>query len=202
MSVAFSTSSLPSSMVSAESPEGVIHRFAALLEKAGIPYMLTGSFASGFHGAPRATQDIDIVISPNLGSLNRLLGLLSEDAYYVSRDAALDAYGRESLFNVVDYSSGWKIDLICRKARSFSVTEFERRRQKELAGVEIFVASAEDVILAKLEWAKLSQSERQLDDAANIVRIQGGALDIVYVEKWAERLGIAEEWETVRKRAR
>ena len=88
-------------MTSAESPEGVIHRFASLLDTAGVPYMLTGSFASGFHGAPRATQDIDIVISPTLGSLNRFLRLLPEDKYYVSRDAALDAYSRELLFNVL-----------------------------------------------------------------------------------------------------
>ena len=60
----FLTSSLLNSMASVESPEGVIHRFAALLEVAGMPYMLTGSFASGYHGAPRATQDIDLVISP------------------------------------------------------------------------------------------------------------------------------------------
>ncbi len=184
-------------MASVESPENVLHRFVSLLEAAGIPYMLTGSFASGYHGAPRATQDIDLVISPNLGSLNKLLSLLPEDKYYVSRDAALDAYGRASLFNIVDYSSGWKIDLICRKARPFSVTEFERRTQKELAGVDIFIATAEDVILAKLEWAKLSQSERQLEDAMSIVRIQGNTLDVSYIASWAERLGLTEYWNVV-----
>jgi hypothetical protein len=71
-------------MTSAESPEGVIHRFASLLDTAGVPYMLTGSFASGFHGAPRATQDIDIVISPTLGSLNRSCAF-KLDTLYVDR---------------------------------------------------------------------------------------------------------------------
>jgi hypothetical protein len=79
-------------MASAETPEQVIQRFAAILDEVGIPYMLTGSFASGFHGAPRATQDIDLVIAPNLGSLQRLLASLPSDRYYVSREAALDAY--------------------------------------------------------------------------------------------------------------
>jgi hypothetical protein len=181
-------------MAFAESPEGVIHRFATLLDAAGVPYMLTGSFASGFHGAPRATQDIDIVISPNLGSLNRFLHLLTDDKYYVSRDAALDAYSRESLFNVVDFASGWKIDLICRKARAFSVAEFERRSRHDLAGLDIFVASAEDVVLAKLEWAKLAQSSRQVEDAAGIVRVQGDKLDSSYIEKWVEVLGLRDEW--------
>ena len=188
-------------MASAESPESVIQRFAALLEASGIPYMLTGSFASGFHGAPRATQDIDIVISPNLSSLNRFLRLLPDDQYYVSQDAALEAYSRETLFNVVDFSSGWKVDMICRKARAFSVTEFDRRIRQELAGVSVFVATAEDVLLAKLEWAKLAQSARQLEDAVGIVRIQRDNLDTNYIGDWAERLGISEQWEEVQTRA-
>ncbi len=181
-------------MASAESPEGVIHRFASLLDAAGVPYMLTGSFASGFHGAPRATQDIDIVISPTLGSLNRLLRLLPDDKYYVSRDAALDAYSRESLFNVVDFASGWKIDLICRKARAFSVTEFERRSLHILGGLGVFVASAEDVVLAKLEWAKLAHSGRQIEDAASVLRIQGTKLNTSYINQWVAQLGLDEEW--------
>lgn len=156
--------------------------------------MLTGSFASGFHGSPRATQDIDIVISPTLGSLNQFLRLLPDDKYYVSRDAALDAYSRESLFNVVDFASGWKIDLICRKTRAFSVTEFERRSRRDLAGLYIFLASAEDVILAKLEWAQLAQSSEQIEDAASIVRIQAEKLDTSYITKWVEQLGLHEEW--------
>lgn len=160
--------------------------------------MLTGSFASGFHGAPRATQDIDIVISPTLGSLNRFLRLLPEDEYYVSRDAALDAYSRETLFNVVDFASGWKVDLICRKARAFSIVEFDRRSRRDLAGLDIFLATAEDVLVAKLEWAKLAQSNRQIEDAASILRIQGDALDLAYIAKWVEQLGLQSEWQRAR----
>jgi hypothetical protein len=184
-------------MAAVETPEQVLFRFAALLDQVGIPYMLTGSFASGFHGAPRATQDIDLVISPNLGSLNRLLSALPEDRYYVSREAALDAYGRESLFNVVDQATGWKIDLICRKSRLFSVAEFERRTKEDFLGHPIYVASAEDTIIAKLEWGKLSESERQLEDAAGIVRVQGQDLDLLYVSTWVTRLDLTPQWTRV-----
>jgi hypothetical protein len=194
MNAAWQTKYSGKRMASGDAPERVIHRMAALLESAGIPYMLTGSFASGFHGAPRASQDIDIVIAANLGSLRRFLALLPEEQYYVSRDAALDAYGRESLFNIVEYATGWKIDLIMRKSRSFSVTEFERRTLADLAGVDVYVATAEDVLIAKLEWAKLSQSERQLEDAAGILRVQGEDLDREYVEHWVEAMQLSNEW--------
>ena len=181
-------------MTSAEGPEAVIIRFAALLDAAGVPYMLTGSFASGYHGAPRASQDIDIVIAPTPASLDCFLASLPEDRFYVSRDAALDAHRRQSLFNVVDFASGWKVDFIYRKGRPFSITEFDRRSPRDFGGRRVFLASAEDVLLAKLEWAKLSESERQLEDAAGILRVQGKALDRTYVGRWVAELGLEHQW--------
>lgn len=90
-----------------EGAEGALRRVRLALDAAGVPYMLTGSFASAFHGTPRTTQDVDVVIAPTLGSLNKLLSQFPEEQYYVSREAALQAYGSESLFNVIDLTSGW-----------------------------------------------------------------------------------------------
>lgn len=188
-------------MASTEGPEQVIARVAELLETAGIPYMLTGYFASGFHGAPRASQDVDFVIAPVLGTLQRFLKLLPEEEYYVSRDAALQAYSTESLFNVVDFASAWKIDFIIRKSRPFSREEFERRTTATLGDAEITVATAEDVLIAKLEWAKLTESERQLEDAAGILRVQGDALDDTYVGKWVQALGLERQLDVARAKA-
>jgi len=39
----------------------VFQRITAALHQAGIAYMLSGSFASAYYGAPRSTQDIDLV---------------------------------------------------------------------------------------------------------------------------------------------
>src|SRR5918994_5577763 len=169
-------------MVSDDGAEGAIRRVLKALESAGVPYMLTGSFASSFHGAPRTTQDVDIVIAPTLGSLQRLISEFPEDRYYVSREAALQAYGAESLFNVIDMESGWKIDFIVRKSRPFSIGEFERRHEAELLGTTVYIASAEDVILSKLEWAKMAESERQIDDVVGILRTQGTDVDVEYVK--------------------
>jgi hypothetical protein len=182
-------------MASDEGAEAAIRRVLKALESAGVPYMLTGSFASSFHGAPRTTQDVDIVIAPTLGSLQRLISEFPEDRYYVSREAALQAYGSESLFNVIDMDSGWKIDFIVRKSRPFSVEEFERRREAELLGTTMYVASAEDVILSKLEWAKMTGSERQIADVTGILRTQGTDVDVDYVKRWVAALVLQNEWE-------
>jgi hypothetical protein len=181
-------------MASDEGAEGAIRRVLVALERAGVPYMLTGSFASSFHGAPRTTQAVDLVIAPTLGSLQRLISEFPEDRYYVSREAALQAYGSESLFNVIDLDSGWKIDFIVRKSRPFSVEEFGRRREAEVLGTRLYIASAEDVILSKLEWAKMAESERQITDVAGIVRTQGTDIDVAYVERWVAVLGLQSEW--------
>lgn len=188
-------------MASEDSVEDFLRRVLHALDSATVPYMLTGSFASSFHGAPRTTHDVDLVIAPTLGTLDRLLQHFPNDGYYVSRDAALQAYGAETLFNVVDFASGWKVDFILRKSRSFSKAEFERRRQVDLLGTTLWVASAEDVIVSKLEWAKLSESDRQIRDVIDILRTQGDALDAGYIESWVHALGLHAEWNRAKKGA-
>jgi hypothetical protein len=177
----------------------VFLRIIAAFDAAGIPYMLTGSYASSFHGAPRASQDIDFVISATPESVARFVKALPESEYYVDLDAALDALRRESMFNVIDLSTGWKLDLIARKSRAFSREEFNRRVAVDLDGVRLFVASAEDTIVAKLEWAKLADSERQIEDVAGILRIRAD-LDHEYIERWARALGLDDQLAKARKR--
>ena len=169
-------------------------RMSGALGQAGIPYMFTGSFASSFHGTPRASNDFDLVMAPTPEQLRVLKTILPESEYYFDLDDALDALRRSRQFNIIDLTSGWKIDLIIRKPRPFSVSEFDRRFQINFEGLSIFMASAEDVILAKLEWAKLSPSERQIEDVAGILRIRTEELDRTHIERWIEDLHVEEQW--------
>ncbi len=157
--------------------------------------MVAGSFASTYHGVPRSTQDIDVVIDPTPSSLEVFLASLPEEDYYVDADAAREAFRRRSQFNLIDMATGWKVDLIVRKSRPFSIEEFRRRQPAELLGTRVFVATAEDSILSKLEWAKLGDSERQLRDVAGIIAVRAGTLDFPYLERWIAELDLAEQWE-------
>lgn len=165
------------------------------LETAGIPFMLTGSLAAAVHGTPRATMDIDLVIDPTAARLRLLVASLSESGLYVSPEAAVEALEHESMFNVVDTTTGWKVDLIVRKSRPFSRTEFARRRPGEYEGTRLWVATVEDLILAKLEWAKLGGSARQLEDVAELLRLAAGQLDRAYLERWIADLDLRAPWE-------
>jgi hypothetical protein len=169
-------------------------RVASALDAAHIDYMLTGSFASVFYGLPRSTQDIDLVISATPQQLRDFVGSLPTAEYYADIDAALEAHQRELLLNVIDLKTGWKIDLVVRKSRAFSQEEFSRRKKIKIDETALFVASAEDVVVAKLEWSKLSQSKRQIEDAAGILRMQWNSLDRPYLEKWVRQLELETQW--------
>ncbi len=179
----------------------VFDRITSAFGEAGIAYMLAGSFASAYYGAPRTTQDIDLVIAATADQLRTFVQFLPKDQYYVDLPAALEAHKHQSLFNVVDMATGWKIDLIIRKSRPFSEEEFRRRTLVNLQGRPLFVASAEDVVVSKLEWAKLAQSERHIEDVAGILRMRWDSLDRAYLERWILELRIEAEWNDARRAA-
>lgn len=173
-------------------------RLVAKLSAAAIPHMVFGSFASSFHGVPRSSQDLDLVVDPKMDSLRRLLADLPQSDYYVDSDTATDALHRRGQFNVIDMATGWKADLIVRKARPFSIKELERRQEGEVLGVHVPVASPEDVLLAKLEWAQQGGgSDLLLRDAAGILRVRKDTLDRGYIERWVADLGLDELWKRI-----
>jgi hypothetical protein len=103
--------------------------------------------------------------------------------------AAMDS---RSEFNVIDSTSGWKVDLIIRKDRPYSIVEFDRRQPTTIGGVDVFVVTPEDSILSKLEWGRPSGSERQWRDVVSLIAVQESALDREYLHHWARELGVEE----------
>ena len=65
-----------------------------------------------------------------------------------------------------------------------------------LLGVEVSMASAEDTVIAKLEWSKAGGgSERQRRDVAGMLATVGDDLDYAYIERWLNELDLSDEWE-------
>ena len=178
------------------SQKDFLARLVMKLENAGIPYMISGSFGSSLHGEPRATNDIDLIIAPTARQLNTFIQSLSE-GYYVSSEAAREAFRNRSMFNVIDYQTGWKADFIIRKDRAFSLEEFRRRICTNILGVQVSVVSPEDAILSKLEWSKKSESGLQFRDALGIAVVQWESLDKEYLRKWARELNIDDLLQTL-----
>jgi hypothetical protein len=160
-----------------------------LLDRAGVQYMVAGSVISSYYGEPRTTRDVDIVIGIDPLAVESFVRRLDPSRFYSDLEpSTLLAPG--SMFNVIETQSGWKVDLIVRKDRPFSEAEFARRLRREVLGVDLTVATPEDVILTKLEWAEIGASDQQLDDVSGIIRVQGDSLDIEYLRRWASDLGV------------
>ena len=169
-------------------------QIADTLTAAGIPFMVAGSQGSNYHGMPRSTNDVDLVIDPSPQQLEKFLLLVSE-GNYVSQEMRADALRNQSMFNVINFTLGEKADLIIRKKRPFSIEEFARRVTGTLMSKPVPFASAEDVILSKLEWNKITPSERQVRDALNVARVRWAVLDRDYLRKWGSEVGVSQELE-------
>ena len=168
----------------------------AHLERAGIPHMVTGSIASTYYGEARATRDLDIVIDPSAAALDRLVADLVKSGFYVDIEAARSALAARTQFNAIGPDAS-KIDFIIRRNRPFSVEEFGRRRPADLLGTPGWIATVEDMVVAKLEWAAATDSERQLRDVAGMLAVGGDGVDRDYVVRWVEALGLWDVWRRV-----
>ena len=158
------------------------------LDGASIAYMLTGSLAMSFYARPRMTRDIDLVIALEAAEVERLTGALGAD-FHADAGALAAAIRGARPWNIIHLPSVVKIDLIPRKGTPYRITEFERRRRVELAGVPLWIVSAEDLILSKLEWSRESRSEQQRRDVGLLLEAR---LDRAYLGEWAARLGLDE----------
>jgi uncharacterized protein (DUF1330 family) len=177
-----------------------VSNLVSKIEDAGMSYMIAGSLASSILGKPRTTNDVDIVIAPNVDQLKKFIQSFT-DEHYVDAAAAQEALRTQTMFNVIDPQSGWKVDFVVLKQRAYSQTEFQRRQQNNFSGIRVFVASPEDVILSKLERSKESESERQFQDALGVAVVQWDRLDKVYLRKWAVELGISHLLEKLLEQA-
>ena len=119
-----------------DAPGGLLRTIVAALDAARIPYMVVGSFASTAHGEPRTTRDLDLVIDPSLDQLNELVGALDPERFYVDPEVACDAFRRRSMFNIIEMATGWKLDLVIRKARPFAIEEMQRRAITKILGMD------------------------------------------------------------------
>lgn len=168
------------------------------LERAGLTYGVTGSLASVAWGEPRATYDADVVIQLRMSDVDVVMAAFPSDTWYIDADMIREAIANQGEFNVIEMASGTKVDFWIKTRSRFDLQRFVRRRRADVSGVECWVFSPEDTILAKLVWHRLAPSDRQLNDVRGVLRLQGDALDFEYLNEMADEMGLRETLERVR----
>ena len=183
--------------------QALLTRIVEALDGDGIPYMLTGSLASSLQGEPRATHAIDLVVDIAASDVARVTRALSAPEVCLDEDAVSDATRRRTMFNLIDSSSGDKADFWLLTDDPFDRERFARRLRVAALGLELSVSTPEDTILMKLRWsAQAGGSEKQFNDALGVYEFQGDVLDLAYLDRWAETLGLSAALVEIRSRSR
>jgi hypothetical protein len=182
--------------VTASEPTAVTLLVTGILERLGIRYAIGGSLASSLHGVFRASADAGLVAELRLEHVEPFARALGE-AFYRDETAMRRAIAERRSFNVVHLDTMFKIDLFIPKGRPFDQAQLERRAPHVIAKEperSAFVASAEDTILAKLDWYRAGGgvSERQWRDVLGILEVQSATLDRSYFRSMAASLGVSD----------
>ncbi len=174
-----------------------IELFIKSLEDMNIPYFIGGSIASSVYGIARATMDIDLVSELKFEDVKQLVQKL-KGSYFIDEEMIIDAIKNKSSFNLVHLGTMMKIDVFISQDKIFDKKSFERRKRDTISdepgSIQVYLCSAEDTILSKLDWYKMggSVSDRQWKDIIGIIKVQGRLLDSEYLLKWSEELGVTE----------
>ena len=167
-----------------------------LLDELGVPYVIGGSMASIIHGMLRTTMDVDIVADIQPQHISPFIAGL-QDAFYADEQMIQQAIQRRGSFNLIHLGTMFKVDIFIPKGRPFDRQQLSRRISERVSSnsdEQIWVLSAEDVVLAKLEWFRLGGevSERQWRDILGVLMTQQSTLDVHYLKQWAQTLSVAD----------
>ena len=165
------------------------------LRKDKISYLVSGSMAANYYTTPRMTRDVDIVIELLTTHINGFVKAFKQD-FYLDEAVIEDEVARKGMFNLIHKEYAFKIDFIIHQHTAFQDSSFKRAKEVRVADFSVSLISLEDLIIAKLFWAKDSFSELQLNDIRNLLSFNKG-IDQKYLKKWVEALKLENVYRKV-----
>jgi len=177
-------------------PLSVLSQVTTTLEQNGVTYVLVGSFASSVHGMYRSTADIDILADITTQQVRPLFEAL-RDSFYLDEHIMREAVAQGRSFNAIHFDSVFKVDIFVAGSNEFAITQLKRRVSRRLSPDKddtVYVATAEDTVLAKLQWYRAGNesSTTQWNDVLGILATSRNSLDLTYLQTWSSRLGLTD----------
>jgi hypothetical protein len=166
-----------------------------VLEQLNIPYMVVGGFAAIFYGEPRFTLDVDIVADVKLHHISKLANMFPFPEYYLSEEGIRDSLIRCYPFNIIQPTTGAKVDIVPMPSDSFTRAAFKRRQRKvcdETGRTAMFI-TPEDIIIAKLVAFSRTGSDKHLRDARGILVTLWEQLDLERIKTEASAINLDEQ---------
>jgi hypothetical protein len=140
------------------------------------------------------TRDIDVVLELTPADYESKVRPAFEGDFLVNDP--IDVGGRW-MGGLIHRTELVRVDLMFGRTDAWARSAMERRQSIDhpILG-PVWILTAEDLIIAKLEWSD-GTSELQLRDVRSIIRLVVG-LDWGYIERYVALLGIGERLEAVR----
>jgi hypothetical protein len=177
----------------------LLRKMAETFDKLGIAYAVVGSTASTMYGDPRLTNDIDIVIDLQPQHVEAFCAEFPSSEFYLSRPTLESAVKKRFQFNIIHPASGFKIDCFLAGSDPFDQGQLARalRVPKEGGSYAVQFAAPEDVVIKKMEYFQIGQSEKHARDICGILKHEAARVDREYIRQWADRKGLTEIWESI-----
>lgn len=183
-------------------PIAVLLAVVRALRGAGIPSAAYGGLALAVYGEPRETKDADLAV----------VGVSGAQGLSALRAASLDAalawdrvrFGGNQVTRLTLVGAGSLnvADLVEPRSGRYARAVLDRAVEGVLRGEPVRVVTPEDFVLLKA----LSTRERDLEDAAALLRSAALRLDVVAIDDEVSRLGgeipdhdIAGRWRRIRE---
>lgn len=175
-------------------------------DRAGYRHAVCGGLALAAYGEPRETLDVDLAIADVTADQARA----AVEAAGVRCVVAVQGveFGGLSVDRVTllgrDDTSGLNVlDLVRPRSARFAAAALSRTVEAPLLGRTIRVVSAEDFVVMKC----LATRDKDLDDAASVLRRTGALLDLGAIDREVETLAselpdvdVRGRWAAVRSR--
>jgi hypothetical protein len=148
----------------------------SFLEGARTRFLVVGGLAVVVVGEPRTTADADAIVFVSQVEAESLIGQAATAGFEVREDVERE---RLTATGTMRFRRGrFQLDLIT-ASLPFENVAYERASLHELFGIRLPFPSPEDLILLKV----LAGRDKDMLDAAGVVRRHGDRLDLDYLER-------------------
>lgn len=148
--------------------------------------MIVGGFATSYHNRARTTNDIDIVLQIYPSHVERIIQYFPEWNNFTQQFK--DSVRQGSMFNITDFETGIRYDFMTYKDSDYNWAAFQRREKVEFFNTNCYICSKEDLVISKLNWYNISQSDKQLEDLKFLLLDQ--SLRWNYIKVWTKKLNL------------
>ena len=130
-----------------------LREFIELFNSNGVEYLIVGGFALAFHGRPRYTGDIDLLVVPSKENSGRIVTALREFGFRVTGLRAGDFTEADQVIQLGRPPN--RIDLLTSVSGVTAADAWAQRIAGELDGLPVFFLSRDHLIANKRATGRL-----------------------------------------------